>query len=103
MLALGFIAGLIADLFLGRSFGVSSLLFLGLALEVYGYKSKVAAENWWSVAGGAAILSWQAHLIWGMRFTPGKVVVEAGVGLLCWWFYKWRQGRRGKREVYLKR
>jgi cell shape-determining protein MreD len=99
---MAFFSGIIADLFLGRTLGLSSLLFLLIIMQNYLYTQRFDANNWWSISLLGAVASLEAAIFWrpGWGFNQWLIQTILVVGL--WLFTKWQQRWLSPPEVYLK-
>jgi hypothetical protein len=94
--------GILADLAVGTRFGITSLLFWLMALEVMVYKEKVGPLTGWSMMMWALLTTAQAGLFW--HHQPGGWGYILAIPICSgfnWWFSRRQLSGRGK-GIYLR-
>lgn len=96
------LAGILIDIFLGFTLGISSLLLLISSFEVSLYKSRIESGNIWSIFLLGLLISVQAHVVWGMPGSISKYLIHATTSVVIYIISKGISGKRSD-GVYLRR
>ena len=102
-ISLAFSSGIMADLLLGRTLGLSSLLFLIIVLQNYFYTRRFDANNWWSMALLGLVAAIEARLLWRPSWRLSQLLIEVIIIVGIWFLVKWKQRWFGSTDVYLKK